>query len=92
MTNIDGLQCTWDFKDRLVAVENDTVRAEYRYDYTDRRIVKKVLWKQGEPPAQSSTLTQQAQTIKSLEAMSSKPPEKGVDYGELRPASSAQNR
>jgi hypothetical protein len=92
MTNIDGLQCTWDFKDRLVAVENDTVRAEYRYDYTDRRIVKKVLWKQGEPPAQSSTLTQQAQTIKSLEAMSSKPPGKGVDYGELRPASSAQNR
>ena len=51
MLNIDGLQCTWDFKDQLVAVEDDTMRAEYRYDYTGRRIIKKVLWKKGEPPA-----------------------------------------
>jgi hypothetical protein len=51
MTNIDGLDCTWDFKDRLVAAENDTMRAEYAYDYTDRRIIKKVLWKTAEPPA-----------------------------------------
>jgi RHS repeat-associated protein len=42
MTEIDGLRCTWDFKDRLVAVEDDTMRAEYRYDYTDRRVIKKV--------------------------------------------------
>jgi YD repeat-containing protein len=42
MTDIDGLQCTWDFKDRLVAVENDKMRAEYTYDYTDRRISKRV--------------------------------------------------
>ena len=50
MINIDGLQCTWDFKDQLVAVEDDTMRAEYRYDYTGRRIIKKVLWKKGESP------------------------------------------
>ena len=42
MTEIDGLRCTWDFKDRLVAVEDNTMRAEYRYDYTDRRIIKRV--------------------------------------------------
>jgi YD repeat-containing protein len=48
MTIIDGLRCTWDFKDRLVAVENDTMRAEYTYDYTDRRITKRVTQK---PPA-----------------------------------------
>mgnify|MGYP003344556001 CR=1 FL=1 len=35
MKVIDGLQCTWDFKDRLVAVENDQMRATYTYDYTD---------------------------------------------------------
>jgi len=42
MTNIDGLRCTWDFKDRLVAAEDDTMRADYRYDYTDRRVIKQV--------------------------------------------------
>lgn len=42
MTNIDGLTNTWDFKDRLIAVENDKMRAEYTYDYTDRRIMKRV--------------------------------------------------
>jgi RHS repeat-associated protein len=43
MLDIDGLRCTWDFKDRLVAVENDQMRADYVYDYTDRRIRKRVL-------------------------------------------------
>jgi RHS repeat-associated protein len=42
MTELDGLKCTWDFKDRLVAIEDDTIRAEYLYDHTDRRILKKV--------------------------------------------------
>ena len=49
MTNIDGLACTWDFKDRLVAVEDDTMRTQYSYDYTDRRITKRVRWKPGYP-------------------------------------------
>lgn len=42
METIDGLACTWDFKDRLTAVENAQMRAEYTYDYTDRRITKRV--------------------------------------------------
>ena len=42
MTIIDGLTNTWDFKDRLVAVENAEMRADYTYDYTDRRIIKRV--------------------------------------------------
>jgi YD repeat-containing protein len=49
MTVIDSLRCTWDFRDRLVAVEDDTMRAEYRYDYTGRRIIKRVHWKAGQP-------------------------------------------
>lgn len=47
METIDGLACTWDFKDRLVAVENAMMRAEYTYDYTDRRITKSVVPKVG---------------------------------------------
>ncbi len=50
MTNIDGLVCTWDFKDRLVAIENASMRAQYTYDYTDRRITKKVFWKNADSP------------------------------------------
>ena len=45
MTVIDGLACTWDFKDRLAAAENESVRIEYTYDYTDRRITKRVATK-----------------------------------------------
>src|SRR5829696_2135839 len=47
MTEADGFQFTWDYKNRLVAVEDDLVRAEYLYDYTDRRIVKRVWPKPG---------------------------------------------
>jgi RHS repeat-associated protein len=47
MLNIDGLACTWDFKGRLVAVENDQMRAQYTYDFTDRRISKNVSYKSG---------------------------------------------
>lgn len=56
MKVIDGLQCTWDFKDRLVAVENTQMRATYTYDYTDRRITKKVT------PKNLSTLNPQLST------------------------------
>ncbi len=48
MAELDGLRCTWDFKDRLVEVEDDTMRAEYRYDYTDRRVIKRV-WPKSDP-------------------------------------------
>jgi YD repeat-containing protein len=66
MTNIDGLRCTWDFKDRLVAVEDNTMRAEYRYDYTDRRIMKKVFWKEGEP---SQPLARQTSTLDQVDSL-----------------------
>jgi len=42
MNVIDGLTNTWDFKDRLVACENDEMHADYTYDYSDRRITKQV--------------------------------------------------
>lgn len=45
MTLIDGLATTYDFKDRLVLAESEEMRAEYVYDHTDRRIVKRVEWK-----------------------------------------------
>jgi YD repeat-containing protein len=53
MTEIDGLRCTWDFLNRLVAVENESMRAEYRYDFTGRRIIKRVTQKPP-PPAQAA--------------------------------------
>ncbi len=46
MLTVDGLTNTWDFKDRLVAVENSEMRAEYTYDYSDRRILKHVIYNQ----------------------------------------------
>jgi RHS repeat-associated protein len=63
MREIDGLRCTWDFRDRLVAVEDDRMRAEYRYDFTGRRIIKRVSQKPftNSPPStlgpQSSAVT-----------------------------------
>ena len=58
MTNIDGLLCTWDFKDRLVAVENAEMRAAYTFDYTHRRITKCVDYKTSNP--QSATRNPQS--------------------------------
>jgi RHS repeat-associated protein len=57
MTQIDGLTCTWDFQDRLVQVDNATMRAFYTYDYTGRRISKKVFRKVGTTPETFPDLT-----------------------------------
>ena len=57
MTNIDGLACTWDFKDRLVAAENDKMRAEYTYDCTGQRVTKKVTPKGPSNPSPISPIT-----------------------------------
>jgi RHS repeat-associated protein len=43
MTVIDGITNTWDFKDRLIRVESINMVADYAYDYTDRRITKRVV-------------------------------------------------
>lgn len=45
MVNVDGLNATWDYKDRLISVEDATMRAEYDYDFSDRRITKRVTTK-----------------------------------------------
>lgn len=50
MLVIDGLTNTWDFKDRLVRVQGADVVADYAYDHTDRRIVKRV---EATPPPHS---------------------------------------
>lgn len=55
MTEIDGLKCTWDFQDRLVVVEDNTMRGEYRYDYAGQRVIKRVTWKRGEPSTSGAT-------------------------------------
>ncbi|MHB1306150.1 MAG: toxin TcdB middle/N-terminal domain-containing protein [Limisphaerales bacterium] len=56
MTRIDGLACTWDFKNRLVAVEDESLRAEYTYDYADRRITKQV-WSKDPSPSLPVSVT-----------------------------------
>ena len=48
MTRFGDTRLTWDSKDRLVAVDGPSMRAEYRYDHADRRIVKQVF--NGPPP------------------------------------------
>ena len=47
MTQMDDLALAWDYKDRLIAAEDTTMRAEYTYDYTDQRVVKEVFEKDG---------------------------------------------
>jgi RHS repeat-associated protein len=44
MTTLDGMRLSWDFKDRLVGVDNSSpaLAATYTYDHTDQRISKKV--------------------------------------------------
>ena len=51
MTDLDGMVANWDFKDRLVGLEDGTMRAEYVYDFTDRRITKRVTKKTPVTPA-----------------------------------------
>ena len=64
MLNIDGLTNTWDFKDRLVAVQDTNMAAFYTYDYTDRRVIKRVTPKVGSagPSGSLSTLNSQPST------------------------------
>jgi RHS repeat-associated protein len=50
MLVIDGLTNTWDFKDRLIRVEDTNMVARYTYDYTDRRVIKRVWQKSSLAP------------------------------------------
>ena len=49
VTEVNDLNCQWDFKNRLVAAENGQMRALYTYDFRDRRVTKSVHWKQPGP-------------------------------------------
>ena len=49
MTDIDGLKCSWDFKDRLIAAENQRMSVRYQYDYADRRVIKGVTGRESKP-------------------------------------------
>ncbi len=95
MTNLDGMVATWDFKDRLVRLEDTKMMANYAYDFTDRRITKKVLWKHGEPTSsanQPSTLVSKPSTTtvtyvgKHFEVRENEAPTKYVFNGNARVA------
>ena len=45
MLEKNGMQFTWDFKDRLVAIEDSIMRAEYSYDHSNQRVIKHVISK-----------------------------------------------
>jgi RHS repeat-associated protein len=49
LASSDGFTNSWDFKDRLVRVENSAMVALYAYDYMDRRVTKAVHWKEPAP-------------------------------------------
>ena len=57
MTALDGNTFTWDYKDRLVAVDSETAQAKYVYDHADRRIIKTVKYRD---IGSKNTSTQQA--------------------------------
>lgn len=57
MIQNDGLTCSWDFKNRLVYVENESMKAIYTYDYSDRRISKSVFKKINGKVSEKSFLT-----------------------------------
>ena len=55
--NLDGADCVWDFKNRLVALDDAAVRSDYRYDYRDQRKLRQVTWKNGGPGATNRNFT-----------------------------------
>jgi RHS repeat-associated protein len=72
VSGMDGLRCTWDFKDRLVAVEDDAMRAEYLYDYSGSRVVKRI-W----PTTQGRPVSSVVYVDRTFEV---RPPEQPVKY------------
>ncbi len=90
MTDIDGLICTWDFKDRLIAVENDEMQADYTYDYTDRRITKAVTPKQ-DGQLQLAKTTHVHYPDRTFEIREHQEPVKYVWNGETRVARVTRN-
>ncbi|MBK1835056.1 hypothetical protein JIN78_13380 [Roseibacillus ishigakijimensis] len=87
MTDIDGLTCGWDFKDRMISAENDHMTARYAYDYTDRRVIKEVTAKPSTEGLHTSSSPQQTLYInKYFELRPGEPPVKYVWSGDTRVA------
>jgi RHS repeat-associated protein len=86
MTEIDGLRCTWDFLNRLVAVEDETMRAEYRYDFTGRRIIKRVTPRPAPAPAPAARPSASLYPGKHFEVRDHDQPTKYVFNGSTRVA------
>jgi len=90
MEEIDGMRCSWDFKDRLVTVENEEMRAEYSYDYADRRVLKVVTPKIREDP-QSARATEVLYPARFYEVREHGEPIKYVWNGDTRVARVTKN-
>ncbi len=54
---LDGAKCIWDFKNRLVALDDPVVRSDYRYDYRGVRQLRQVTWKPQGPGATNRNFT-----------------------------------
>jgi RHS repeat-associated protein len=77
ITQMDGATNTWDFKDRLVSVEDAVMRAAYRYDYKHRRITKTVASKPGTNAALNPQVSRVIYVSPSFEV---RPPEQPTKY------------
>lgn len=84
ITQMDGMTLTWDYKDRLAAVDDAAMHAEYVYDYTDRRVIKKV-WERNPDGSLPDTASRTTQYIdKHFEIRDNGQPTKYVFDGDRR--------
>lgn len=86
MTSMDGKIFTWDFDDRLVAVHGSQARAEYVYDFSNRRILKRVTTSSPGSSAAESRTTNTIYVSKYFEVRSDKQVVKYVFSGDTRVA------
>ncbi|HAM73306.1 MAG TPA: hypothetical protein DCM86_16860 [Verrucomicrobiales bacterium] len=56
VTQVEETRLGWDFKDRMVSAESPAMRADYLYDYADRRVLKQVQAKGGTGPRTASVV------------------------------------
>lgn len=83
LTNLDGLLLTWDFRDRLVALEDARMSASYAYDFSGRRITKRITAKAANTNLPGLTTTYVG---KHFEVRENDAPTKFVFAGEVRVA------
>jgi RHS repeat-associated protein len=86
ITSADDIECLWDFENRLVRVEDDRVRADYTYDYTGRRITKRVTTKSEGSSFASPASTATVYVGNHFEVRGGEQPTKYVFSGSIRVA------